>query len=104
MVHHRETIKDIGNWHITQVNLPNGRISITVENVKKLFIDYPIFYRHNRQVAFTFPERIPKSVKNFVQNYLRGQEDARNILDQDTEDQDRRRGLYGPEYPGKNFT
>ena len=103
MVHHRETIKDIGNWHITQVNLPNGRISITVENVKSLFIDYPIFYRHNRQVVFAFPERIPQSVKNFVRNYLRGQEDARDMLDQDTEDKDRRRGLYGPEYPGENF-
>ena len=34
------------------------------------FCDFPIFYPHNRKIAYDFPEAIPKYVKKYVEKYI----------------------------------
>lgn len=62
-------LKKIRNWTIERaINPRTGRRMIVV--VGDVHSDYPLKYPSTGQVAYDFPERIPKDVKRAVEKMM----------------------------------
>lgn len=57
-------------WTLKKYKNRKGTVSISVEN-KSGFIDYPIYYDHNGQIAYDYPERIPAAIKKKVDQFYK---------------------------------
>lgn len=54
-------------WTIKKYQNRKGTDSLSVENDKSGFIDYPIYYDHNGKIAYDYPERVPNAIKKQVE-------------------------------------
>lgn len=53
-------------WAIKKYKNRGGTMSLSVENTKTGFIDYPIYYDHNGKIAYDYPEKVPQPIKDKI--------------------------------------
>ena len=63
----KEKVWSGSNWIISKYKNKANSWSLSVENTKTGFIDYPIYYDHNGKIAYDYPERVPAAIKTKVE-------------------------------------